>query len=201
MTKEELVINWGFGLSLISWGVAGFFFNLDDITNSSVRIFVTLLNLTVGFLLIYRKPVVVSGSVHSILVSLPSLICGGLMFKLSRPLHLWEGYCEVIFIFGGIITFTSFLFLGRSFAILPNMRQIVSKGTFRIIRHPAYFGESLMVIACLMAGKSLISLIPFVIFIPGILFRIREEERLLSKNISYQQYQQTVKWRLLPFIW
>ena len=201
MKKGELVLNLFLGLSLIYWGCAGFYFGYAESGHSLIRLFITFLNISVGFLIIFRKPALAIGSTHSVIVSLPSLICGGLIFKLAKPLHLWSDYTEITFIIGGCITLVSFLFLGRNFSILPGIRQVVSKGTFSIIRHPAYFGEIIMFSACLFAGQNILSLILFIIFIPGIVFRIKEEEGLLSKSVNYQKYKEEVRWKLLPFIW
>lgn len=201
LSLEERVINWGFGLSLIFWGIAGFFSNIEVTLNSPVRMLITILNMTVGFLLIFRKPLLVNGSMASILISLPSLICGGWIFKLSKPLLLWPGYAEALFLIGGTIALISFISLGRNFSILPTMRQITSGGTFRFIRHPAYFGETLMVVACIVAAEGWLSMLPFLIYVPGIIYRIKEEEELLSQNENYNRYKETVRWRLLPFVW
>jgi protein-S-isoprenylcysteine O-methyltransferase Ste14 len=201
MKKTERLFNTFFGLSLVYWGVAGLFENSNIYDTPYIRFFITLLNILVGFLIIFREPILKKTSLNSILISLPSLICGGLLFKLSNPLLLWNTYTEILFIFGGMFTLTSFLFLGKSFAIFPGTRTIVSNGLFRLIRHPAYLGESMMMTSCLLEAENIISLIPFVIFTPGLIIRIREEERILSKNIIYNRYKEQVRWRLIPYLW
>jgi len=198
MQKGELIINFSLGGSLIFWGVAGFFQSPEY---SIIRIFITVLNLFVGSLIVLRKPVVKLGSLPSILISLPSLICGGLMFKLAPVPSNWNVYQESVFVLGGMVMLISFLFLGRNFSILPGLRQIVSKGPFLVIRHPAYFGETIMLLACLLAGTSLYSMLTLLIFIPSLVLRINAEEKLLAKDESYLIYQSKVKWKLIPYVW
>ncbi len=201
MKYGEKLFNIFLGLSLVYWGIAGFWAHYDGMQTSPVRLCITLLNLAVGILIILREPIKANGSTASILISLPSFICGGLIFKLARPLPLWEGHLEVLFILGGTLTLSAFLFLGRSFAILPGRREIVSRGLFRLLRHPAYLGECLMMLACLLATASLWALISFAIFVPGIVFRIKAEEKILLESADYQAYAREVSWRLIPYVW
>ncbi len=201
MTNEERLLNICFGLSLIYWGVAGLYQHFDALNTPIIRFFVTLLNISIGLLVIFRKPLIGKGSYRSILLSLPSFLCGGILFKLSTSLYQWETYAEMIFIFGGIFTLVSFLFLGRSFSIFPGMRPIVSGGMFRVVRHPAYLGEFFMCIGCLLAAEGYLSYIIFLVFIPSLIIRIKEEEQILGVSTDYQDYKKAVKWRLIPFVW
>lgn len=202
MKKNELLINICLGCSLIYWGIAGFYTSNDTYESIPIiRIFITALNVLVGILILFRKPVLLNASLQANLISLPSFLCGGLLFKFAKPLFLWEAYIEILFIFGGSLTFISFLCLGRNFSILPKMRKIVSKGTFRWVRHPAYLGEMLMLLACLLSSDKWFSWVIFLLFIPSLVFRIQAEEKLLSKNEVYLNYKKEVKWRLIPFIW
>jgi len=134
-------------------------------------------------------------------MSLPSLLCGGLAFKLSKDLSSWGFIPICIFLLGGGITLISFLFLGKSFSVFPSLRGIVSKGSYRLVRHPSYFGELLMIIACLIATDYIFSWSILLLFFPFIILRIEEEEKLLSTSEEYISYSQKVTWRLIPLIW
>jgi protein-S-isoprenylcysteine O-methyltransferase Ste14 len=90
--------------------------------------------------------------------------------------------------------------LGRSFAIFPASRAIVVRGPYRLIRHPAYAGEGVMVAACALAGSWWTSaLIPIAVAV--LVVRIQREELILGADPAYQQYAKAVRWRLLPGIW
>ncbi|MFT5821592.1 MAG: protein-S-isoprenylcysteine O-methyltransferase Ste14 [Crocinitomix sp.] len=201
MDSKERILNILLGLSLIYWSFAGFYaaYSADAITRLSILI--SLLNLTVGLLIIFRMPLIKAAAPKALLISLPAFIAGGLLFKLAQPLLYWTFTAELIFVCGSLIAITSFLFLGKSFAILPGMRNVVSKGMYRLVRHPAYLGESLMVIACLISAETYWSILVFAFFIPGIILRIRAEENLLFLSPYYKQYANHVTWRLIPFVW
>ena len=201
MKIQERILNVLFGLSLIYWSLAGLCKYYDGIHTSSIRIFITLLNGMVGFLIIFRKPIIKKGSLNSILISLPSLICGGLLFKLSKSPLDWNLFSTVLFFAGGLTTLVAFISLGNSFSIFPGVRQVVSGGFYRLIRHPAYLGEFMMSLACLVAYNTYYSYPVFIVLIPALVLRIKEEEKLLFEDNNYQAYSNTVKWRLIAYLW
>lgn len=201
MDYKERVLNILLGLSLIYWSFAGFYaaYSAAEITRLSILI--SLLNLTVGLLIIFRMPLIKAATSKALLISLPAFIAGGLLFKLAKPLLNWTATAEIIFTCGGVFTILSFLFLGKSFAILPGMRNVVSKGMYRLVRHPAYLGETMLVVACLISAETYWSFVVFALFVPGIILRIKAEESLLFQSPYYGQYANQVTWRLIPFVW
>jgi len=172
-----------------------------DARFTSVRITISTLNLIVGIFILLRMPVKQFGSLRLILAALPSLLVAGFAFKLSpRPDH-WPLHAQILFAAGGIVASCSFLFLGKSFSILPALRDIVVKGPYRFIRHPAYLGELAMVLACGLAEPKLLTLAPFLIGVPLIVVRILAEEKLLSSDDGYCEYRRKVRFRLIPLVW
>lgn len=201
MKTQERILNICFGLSLIYWGIAGFVHGYEGFETSVVRIVITVLNITVGILILSRKPVIKKGSISSVLKSLPSLICGGLIFKFAKSLSLWEIETTVLFILGASMTIFSFLSLGKSFSIFPDIREIKSTGLYKWVRHPSYLGEFIMIVSCLLSEINYFSVVVFILFVPSIMWRIYEEEKLLLTESTYLEYQNSVKWRLIPLIW
>ncbi len=201
MDYKERILNISLGLSLIYWSFAGFYAAYSAAEITRLAVLISLLNFTVGLLIIFRMPLIKAASNYALLISLPAFIAGGVLFKFSKPLIDWSLATEIIFTCGAIITIFSFLFLGKSFAILPGMRNVVSKGMYRLVRHPAYLGESLMVLACLISAETYCSFLVFAFFIPGIVLRIRAEEALLFESPYYTKYASQVTRRLIPFIW
>jgi len=201
MPLSERVFNYLLGASLIYWGIAGVLHEggLDDLPLA--RIATTALNFTVGLLIIIRKPVETQGSMQSILLSIPSLICGGLLFKLSHPFAAWSLGFNALFIIGTTITIFSFINLGQSFAILPARRKIKTVGCYQLLRHPAYLGELIMVSICFISNVYWLTIALFILFVTGLYFRIKTEEKLLFTSKAYSEYAQKVKWRLIPFVW
>ncbi len=201
MSKSERIFNILAGLSVLLWAVLGIVASTGSTHVTPVRICISLLNLFVGFLFLTRNPLVKQGTKSSILISLPSLLVAGLAFKLSPPTDLWPVYAELIFIVGALLTITSFIYLGRNFAVLPAVRDIVTQGPYHIIRHPAYAGESFMVIGCFIAEPTIVSVWPFLAVLPCIIMRIKAEEKILKEEDAYQNYAQQAVYRLFPGIW
>ncbi len=102
---------------------------------------------------------------------------------------------------GAVITIGSLVWLGRSFGVMPARRQTVIGGPYRLVRHPAYAGELLIMLACFLSGPSLAAACVWLLLIPGIVWRILSEEAVLAADPNYQAYRRQVRWRLIPGIW
>jgi protein-S-isoprenylcysteine O-methyltransferase Ste14 len=201
MKNKEKLVDIFLGISLLFWGIMGFVENFDGIHTPLVRWFITFLNLTIGILILIRSSATHERSYRAMIMSLPSVLCGGVLFKLSVPLDFWNSMSISLFLIGGCITVSSFLWLGKNFSIFPRVRNIVTQGLYQIVRHPAYVGEFLMLFACFLSRESWYSSIPLILFFPSIVYRISEEERLLSQKKMYREYSEKVRWRLIPFVW
>ena len=81
-------------------------------------------------------------------------------------------------------------------------QKVITTGPYTLVRHPLYMGGIIMSISIPLTLGSLIGFIP-VIFLPFIYaIRIRKEEQMLLRNLKgYDEYQQKVKYRLIPKIW
>lgn len=200
MKRAEFIINVSLGVSIIFWGLIGAYEALFG-TYSIVRLFSAVLNLFLGCFLIFRKPVLKSGSWKSILISLPSFLMGGLLFKMAHPFQNWPLILEITFVTGVLFAILSFSYLGTNFAIFPSLRSISTGGPYRFVRHPGYASEIIMVVACCLANLTALSVIVLITFFVFLYFRIEEEEKLLSQSTDYLTYKSLVKWKLLPFLW
>ena len=99
------------------------------------------------------------------------------------------GLCVVI---AGKIT------LGRSFALLPANRGVVSNGLYRIVRHPIYLGYLVTHVAFLVASPSLWNIVALLAADAALLARAVCEERTLAQDPEYREYQTRVRWRVAP---
>ncbi|SOX55498.1 isoprenylcysteine carboxylmethyltransferase family protein [Mycobacterium ahvazicum] len=81
-------------------------------------------------------------------------------------------------------------------------QTLVSSGVYKYVRHPMYVGNFIMMIGIPLSLGSYWGLL-FVI--PGqavIVFRILDEEKLLTEQLpGYREYTQHVRYRLLPYVW
>ena len=81
-------------------------------------------------------------------------------------------------------------------------QSVVDTGLYSIVRHPMYMATVLLFTVIPLVLGSWYSLILFA-FYPGIIIiRLKDEEKLLSRELpGYRAYKQKVKFRLIPFIW
>jgi protein-S-isoprenylcysteine O-methyltransferase Ste14 len=81
-------------------------------------------------------------------------------------------------------------------------QQLVSTGVYGLVRHPMYTGNVVLTLGIPLALGSYWGLL---LFIPGLVVlvvRIRDEEDLLTHELSgYRDYTQRVHYRLLPYVW
>ena len=83
---------------------------------------------------------------------------------------------------------------------MPALRGIQVSGAYRWVRHPIYAGYLLNHVAIFVTSPTLYNGIVYLCFYILQVARILLEERLLSQDASYQQYQQQVRYRILPGI-
>lgn len=166
-----------------------------------VVIGVSGINGLIAVLFLIRRPVVAVGTLPQLVSCLPTMIGFGLAVRLAPAPLLWPWHAHTLFAAGVLMTMTAFLTLGTSFGVLPALREIVVRGPYRLVRHPAYVGELLMALACFVAGPSTWALSAWLLLLPGAMWRILAEERVLSRNDAYAAYQQRMRWRLVPGVW
>ena len=88
--------------------------------------------------------------------------------------------------------------LGRSFALLPANRGIISHGLYRVVRHPIYMGYLVTHVAFLVASPSVWNIVALVAADAALLARAVLEEQTLAKDPAYREYQTRVRWRVVP---
>jgi len=81
-------------------------------------------------------------------------------------------------------------------------QRVITSGPYAIIRHPMYLGVLLMYLLTPIALGSLWAVPIFSLFIPLLVWRIIEEEKILLRDLpGYAEYCRERRYRLLPHIW
>jgi len=183
------------------WAVMGVVTADSDCRWTVVRVCVTVLHCTVAALFLTRQAVIREGRAADMAACLPSLIVSGLAFRAAPSTNAWSSFSESVFIVGTTIAVVSLVALGRSFAVLPALRTIRTRGPYAVVRHPIYLGESLLVVACAVAAVSMASASILPLHMASIAWRVHKEEQVLSRCSNFAGYCHQVKWRLVPGIW
>ena len=131
-------------------------------------------------------------------MAIPAVVLGGWAFYYAEQ---WNIVAQLILLLGTALTIISLASLGRNFSILPAKRLIVTNGPYKIVRHPVYAAELMMIFACACASPFPVGFIIFLSAIALIVIRVQAEEKLLNTDDTYQTYATKVIWRLMPRIW
>ena len=92
-------------------------------------------------------------------------------------------------------------YLSRTIEVQEN-QKVIDTGLYGIVRHPMYSATTLLFLAMPLVLASPISFANMLLYIPLIVIRIKNEEKVLEAGLSgYKDYKTRVKYRLLPFIW
>ena len=87
--------------------------------------------------------------------------------------------------FGAILWIISMMHLGSSFAVMPGSKKLMTKGIYKYILHPMYFGITVTICGLMLACGSTFGMIYlFGVVIPLNAVRIRLEERSLATQFG-----------------
>jgi protein-S-isoprenylcysteine O-methyltransferase Ste14 len=80
--------------------------------------------------------------------------------------------------------------------------QVVSTGPYALVRHPMYAGAIIMLLGTPLALGSWWGLLPALLFLPVLAWRLIDEERYLATRLpGYADYMRQVRYRLVPQVW
>jgi len=111
---------------------------------------------------------------------------------------------DVIVFLGYVLIFLVFRensYAGRTVRVEKG-QKVISTGPYSIIRHPMYFGTIFLYLATPIALGSYVAVLPFLLLVPILVFRILNEEEVLRRELpGYKEYCKKVRYRLIPFVW
>lgn len=148
-----------------------------------------------------KKVVKLSG-----LMFLLGFIVSGLNYR-----YEWIVMPKIIVIIGVIIFLFSYLmyaevlrenvYLSRTIEVHKG-QKVIDTGLYGIVRHPMYMATIFLFLAMPLILGSIISFVIFLVYPLIIIKRIKNEEKVLEKELEgYLEYKKKVKYRLIPFIW
>lgn len=154
--------------------------------------------LVVIFMLIRRQANDLSGHPREWLFAFlatctPLLVSPGV----DRPL-VPVPLAATLLVMGLLVQLHAKITLGRSFGCIPANRGLKLSGPYRFVRHPIYAGYLLSHAAFLAMNPTLWNLIVYSCCYSVQIPRLLAEERLLSRDLRYREYQQVVRYRLVP---
>lgn len=152
--------------------------------------------LTFTWLLLSRRPVTRDWNPLTVIVSVTASF-GVALISLEPGVALVPVYIAaplqlvaLLFVIWGKIS------LGRSFAILPANRGVMTGGAYRLVRHPIYAGYLAGHVLYLLSAFSFHNLAVYAVITYLQLYRIVREEALLAAAPEYRAYMERVHYRL-----
>jgi protein-S-isoprenylcysteine O-methyltransferase Ste14 len=107
----------------------------------------------------------------------------------------------------GLVTLAAFLSLaslvslGRFFGVRPALRGLATKGPYALVRHPMYLAYIVSDIGYNIQEWSPVCALIAVAGWVSLFYRIRAEERVLSRDSRWPTYAAAVRYRLVPGLW
>jgi protein-S-isoprenylcysteine O-methyltransferase Ste14 len=81
-------------------------------------------------------------------------------------------------------------------------QTVASGGLYKLVRHPMYVGDVIMMLGVPLALGSYWGLLFVIPGVAVLVFRILDEEKLLTHELpGYREYAQRVRYRLVPTVW
>ena len=176
--------------------------------------------LIAGFVMLYKAPEFLKKRLNakekqgmqkgvvtfSGLIFIAGFVVAGLDFRFS-----WSAMPTWVIIAASVlflIAYTLYAEVMRENAYLSRTikveegQTVVDTGMYGIVRHPMYAVTILLFLMIPLVLGSWYALIAFAFYPAIMVVRLKDEENLLTKELSgYEAYKQKVKYRLFPFVW
>ena len=114
---------------------------------------------------------------------------------------VWPDGGLVIVILAAGLSLASLLTLGRRFGVRPALRGLETGGPYRFVRHPMYLAYLIADIGYNLQEWNAGTLLLVLAGWGALAYRIRAEERVLSRDGGWPAYATAVRYRLVPGVW
>ena len=140
------------------------------------------------------------------LMFLAAFVIAGLNYRFGWiVLPMWVSYLGAgIFILAYILyaeVLRENAYLSRTIEVQEG-QKVIDTGLYGIVRHPMYMATLFLFMAMPLVLGSLISFFIMYLYIPIIVKRILNEEKVLEEGLEgYADYKKRIRYRLIPLIW
>lgn len=118
------------------------------------------------------------------------------------PGHVaWPAAGLVLVTFAAGLSLVSLLVMGRLFGVRPALRGLVTKGPYRLVRHPMYLSYVIADIGYNLQEWNFVTLLLVLLGWASLVYRIYAEERVISQHAEWPAYVVLVRYRLFPGLW
>ena len=142
----------------------------------------------------------------SAIMFIASFIVAGLNYR-----YKWNSLPDIVVWLGIVIFLLSYLmfaevlrenqYLSRTIKVEED-QKVVDTGLYGIVRHPMYSASTSLFLSMPLVLNSLFSFLIMLVYIPLIMKRIRNEEKVLEEGLpGYREYEKKVRYRMIPYIW
>jgi protein-S-isoprenylcysteine O-methyltransferase Ste14 len=81
-------------------------------------------------------------------------------------------------------------------------QKVISTGPYALVRHPMYAGALVMLLGIPITLGSWWGVLVVVAIVPALIWRLLDEEKFLARNLpGYVEYQNRLRYRLIPKVW
>ena len=140
------------------------------------------------------------------LMFLSGFIIAGLNYR-----YKWIEIPSIVVIISSILFLIAYIlyaevlrentYLSRTIEVQEN-QKVIDTGLYGIVRHPMYAVTILLFLTIPLILGSITSFIIFLIYPIIIAKRIKNEEKVLEKDLKgYAEYKKKVKYKVIPFVW
>ena len=135
-----------------------------------------------------------------------AFVVAGLNFRFG-----WFKLPQTVIIIASIIFLLSYtmygevlrenMYLSRTVEVSEN-QKVVDSGLYGIVRHPMYTSTIFLFLSMPLILDSIFSFIIMLIYPIIIIFRIKNEEKVLENELEgYKEYKEKIKYKIIPLIW
>ena len=137
---------------------------------------------------------------------LAAFIVAGLNFRFGwLEMPDWLVIAGVVLFLAAYVMYAEVLrentYLSRTVEVQEN-QKVIDTGLYGIVRHPMYSSTLVLFLSMGLVLGSPISFAILLLYIPIIVKRILNEEKVLAEGLpGYPEYMKKVRYRLVPLIW